>query len=233
MANPKTNAEDITMSYLGLRKSIGFIGLLVPIVLLIAGVFFLEGRIQPSISHFYYTPMGNYFVGSMCAIGVFLGSYRGYKPQQDEILTDRYLGLIAGSAAVIVALFPADPVSTIPVCADNETSIVGTIHFSAAALFLACLGVFSFFKFPRYDSDKPRNPVKQGRVKYYKLYGAFIFASLIGIAAITVYEKASCREFFIETWLFWLESIAVVSFGLSWLMKGEAMEHIQSLLPRR
>ena len=74
MANPKTNAEDITMSYLGLRKSIGFIGLLVPIVLLIAGVFFLEGRIQPSISHFYYTPMGNYFVGLMCAIGVFLGS---------------------------------------------------------------------------------------------------------------------------------------------------------------
>jgi len=41
-------------------------------------LYFRDPGIQDSISSYYYTDMRDVLVGSLCAIGVFLWSYRGY-----------------------------------------------------------------------------------------------------------------------------------------------------------
>src|SRR5207245_4583836 len=77
--NQQRGTEDtLVLSYLELRKAVGIIGFALPFALAF-GKILLQGRgIQSSISGYYYTDMRNVFVGSLCAIGVFLMSCRGY-----------------------------------------------------------------------------------------------------------------------------------------------------------
>jgi len=235
MPNPETRENDIVISYLGLRKAIGLIGLSIPVLLALSGIFFLKDGIAPSISQFYYTPMRDFLVGALTAIGVFLAAYRGYAPQRDEKISDRALGLITGLSAIGVALFPTAGYCTsfIPGIADScpETQIT-TLHFALAVIFLLGLGIFSYFKFPRYDPDRPRNMIKAKRVKYYRFCGGVIFATLGAITLILLYQKVTGNSFPVPDWLFWLESLAVIAFGISWLIKGEALRTMQNLLGR-
>ena len=74
----KTPDSEIVISYMNLRRAIGFIGVGLPFALLL-GEFIIRSFYanaagpQPSISEYYYTAMRGVFVGSMCAIGTFLG----------------------------------------------------------------------------------------------------------------------------------------------------------------
>ena len=61
----------LVISYLSLRKAIGFIGLLLPVVLALGNLLLGSAGLETSISRYYYTNMGNVFVGSLCAIGTF------------------------------------------------------------------------------------------------------------------------------------------------------------------
>ena len=88
------------ISYYQLRRAIGFIGLGLPFALMIGEMIvkwlFPEARgTRHSMSEYYYTAMRGVFVGSLCAIGVFLGAYRGY-----EELRDRVAGWIACIGAI-------------------------------------------------------------------------------------------------------------------------------------
>jgi hypothetical protein len=58
-------SEDIAASYKGLRKSVGAIGLLLPIALIIAGLTFLSG-IKTSISHFFTHHFLAQFLSERC-----------------------------------------------------------------------------------------------------------------------------------------------------------------------
>jgi len=58
-----------------------------------------------SMSGSYYTHMRNVFVGSMCAIGVFLIGYRRSR-------VDNWLSTFAGILALLVALFPTSRAGT-------------------------------------------------------------------------------------------------------------------------
>jgi len=72
------------ISYLALRKAVGIIGFSLPFVLAIGRMLQQGFGIEGSISCYYYTGRRNVFVGSLCAIGVFLLSTRGYD-WRDEI----------------------------------------------------------------------------------------------------------------------------------------------------
>src|SRR5664279_4207021 len=92
----------LVRSYLTLRKAVGIIGMSLPFVLVFGKWLFESPGIQNSISAYYYTGMRNVLVGSLCAIGVFLFSYRGYK-------TDGPAGILASVFSIGVALFPTAP----------------------------------------------------------------------------------------------------------------------------
>ena len=75
--NQPPDKSDLVLSYLAVRQCLGLLGLSLPVSLyLYARVF--GGAMQPSISEFYYTSMGDWLVGTLCAIGVFLFAYKGY-----------------------------------------------------------------------------------------------------------------------------------------------------------
>lgn len=73
---PKTK---LVISYLVLRKAIGYLGIALPFILVFGNMLLNKPGIQSSISSYYYTPMRDVFVGTMCAIAVFMMSYKGYE----------------------------------------------------------------------------------------------------------------------------------------------------------
>ena len=84
----------LIMSYLLMRVLIGVSAVLLPFALILVNRALGHG-LSSSMSGYYYTPMRNIFVGSLCAIGVFLISYDGYD-LADRAITD-VAGLCAGS----------------------------------------------------------------------------------------------------------------------------------------
>lgn len=152
-------SENLLISHLTLRKNLGILGILLPIlVLVLAG----ENRWQSSISDYYYTNSRNAFVGILVAMGVFLYAYKGRvdQPMKDSddtfrenlggmkqlltylkrvILKDNVLTSLAGLSAVGIALFPTT----------EEYTIIGTIHFVSAFLFFLLMGIISFYSFTK------------------------------------------------------------------------------------
>ncbi|MGQ0814088.1 MAG: DUF998 domain-containing protein [Gemmatimonadota bacterium] len=201
----------LVRSYLSLRKAIGIIGTALPFVLAFGGMLLLQrADLEPSISAYYHTKvMGDVFVGALCAIGVFLWSYRGY----DE--RDNFAGNVASIFAIGVALFP-----TTPALATASDVVIGRFHYvSAAGLFLT-LAYFCLVLFGKTNTPNP-TPKKLQRNRVYLLCGSTILTciALIGILALMP-DSAPIKRY---SPVFWLEAAAIVAFGVSWLTKGEAI----------
>jgi len=173
---------------------------------------FLEGQgIQDSISSYYHTGMRDVFVGSLCAIAVFLMSYRGYE-RKDDIAGD--LGCVF---ALGVALFPTTP----EVSATSREEIIGSLHLVSAACFLLTLAYFSLVLFRKTDPSKTPTRRKLQRNLVYTFCGYTIVAC-IALIAVVAFMSSDSPLTRLDP-VFWLESAAVVAFGVSWLTKGEAI----------
>ena len=108
MPKKSPKKKDYKDSYLELRKTIGFLALSLPVVVVL-GVWILTSslRFQSSVSAYYHTDMRNVFVGILFAIGIFLLSYNPSSYDQSyEGYPDRQYGIYAGVFAIVVALFP-------------------------------------------------------------------------------------------------------------------------------
>jgi len=160
MSPVTASAQDtLVHSYLFLRRAIGLIGIALPVVLIV-GKLLVDGDLLDSISGYYYSDLRDVYVGSMCAIGVFLLSYRGYGP------TDDIIGNIAAFAAIGVALFPTTP-DDHPTRTDQ---IIGGLHITFAAVFFLMLAFFCLVLFPKTDKAHPTQRKIQ-RNRAYLAYG--------------------------------------------------------------
>ena len=75
-------------------------------------------------------------------------------------------------------------------------------------------------------------PEKTKRNRLYRVCGVVI-AICIGIIAILgISAKVDTPGTGGSPWVFWLESIALCAFGLSWLVKGETLWRDAGLPPR-
>lgn len=210
--NPQAGTNDsLVISYLGLRKAIGIIGTALPFVLAFGKVLLDSPGIQSSISAYYYTVMRDVFVGSLCAIAVFLMSYRGYE-RKDDIAGD-----LACAFALGVALFPTTPEAG----ATSHERIIGALHLFFAACFLLTLAFFSLVLFRKTHADKPPTPRKVQRNRIYTVCGYAILVCVALIALVMlVFNDSPIKR--VDP-VFWLEAAAIVAFGVSWLTKGEAI----------
>ena len=143
-----------------LRQFVGWIGTLLPIVLLV-GVAISSTQARPdSMSGYYYTDMRNVFVGGLCALGAFLGAYDGY----DQV--DRWITNIAGFGAIGVAFCPTKPTvcaAGAPACPPFSVTqlstgqqVVGDVHVFFAVTTFIMLGLMAlrFAKGGKTPSDK-------------------------------------------------------------------------------
>ncbi len=201
--------EAFNEAYAFLRKAIGVIALLLPVGVVIGnGWLGHSWELKGSISAYYYTPSRNYFVGSLCALAVFFLSYE-YR-DFGKYRADNYLSDFACVTALGVAFLPTTRGG---VQSTRAEEVVGIFHYiSAGALFLT-LAVFCLFFFTR--SQGVKTPQKIVRNRVYRSCGVIIL-SCLGLCLIAMWKAP-------ESWraLFWLESVMVWAFAISWLVKGE------------
>ena len=190
-------------SFRTLRRIVGFLGIALPVVLALWGFAVCgDHRIQPSISDYYYCRTRDALVGILFTIGWFLYAYPGYERK------DNVAGNIAGLCALGVALFP-----------DQGPGIEPTIHFSSAGLLFLTLSYFSLFLFTKHGGMPTLEKRKRNRV--YRTCGVIM---LLCIVTLTAYHLAP-RSPAIDALrpVFWLESLALWAFGVSWGVKGETV----------
>ncbi len=192
------------ISYLTLRKVIGLLGLLFPILLSL-GCFALGDckEIPASISHYYHTNMGDVFVGILFAIGLFLFSYKGY----DAI--DSIMGTLGCVFALGVALFPTE----------SSIEAIRSMHFVSAALLFGVLSYFSLVLFTKTGGDP--SPQKKKRNDVYKACGIIMLLCIVLIGIYFMFLKGSSIDNYKP--VFVLESLSLFAFGFSWLIKGETL----------
>lgn len=217
-----TTRNPAVLSYYTMRKAVGLIALMLPFAL--AGGYILYTLIGPdhalphpilqrSISDYYYTPMRNYFVGSLCAIAAFLVCSRGYD------LTDEITGYLAGFFTLCVALIP--PVNPRSSSYTVRQVDIGFVHSGFAALMFLSLAYFCIFLFRKSAPGKTLTRRKQHRNKIYGTCGLVIVFCIVVMVSLTIKAIAeSQRPSFL---LFWCESLALSAFGVAWLTKGEGI----------
>jgi hypothetical protein len=203
--------SSLVIGYLTLRRAVGLLGTALPFVLSLGAFLLFHTGIQASMSSYYHTGMRDVFVGTLCAIGVFMISYRGYE-RQDDVAGD-----LACVFAVGVALFPTALREDLPL----ET--IGALHLLFAALFFLTLAYFSLCLFTKTDLTKTPTPRKLQRNKVYRVCGYMLLASIVLIGLLTFLPSEIKQTLSPYHPVHWLESLGVVAFGISWLTKGEAM----------
>lgn len=213
MQHSADDSRSLVLSYLTLRKAIGVLGISLPFVLSFGALLIFKIRIPESISDFYYTGMGDVFVGTLCAIGVFLLSYKGYEKEDD------FAGDLACVFAIGVALFPTTPAGDPATLAKT----IGAAHLVFAALFFLTLAYFSLCLFTKTDLTKTPTPRKIRRNQVYRVCGYAIIASIVLILLYSLLPEDIKKVLSPYNPIFWLESVAVLAFGMSWLTKGEAI----------
>jgi magnesium-transporting ATPase (P-type) len=204
------------ISFNTLRKTIGWLGILLPLSLLLACLIFSDCHyMQDSISHYYYTVGGGLFVGTLCAVAMFLIAYRGYPGDKDRILTT-----LAGIFALGIAFFPTNDNSSHS-CAvlhlpDSDTRRI--IHYTCATIFFILLALISYFFFTRSKGTKSKQKAMRNTI--YRTCAIIIFIAIALIAAYGIFGK---HLHSIDQYhpIFWLEWCALLAFGASWLVKGE------------
>lgn len=246
-----TNNENRLISYHKIRRSVGIIGMLLPFALWITNTIINESNIlnnsfwihfdepyQPeanlkdSISHFYYSTVGELFTGSLCAVSLFLFCYRGYgKPTSGKyrfIPSDNFMCNFAAIMALLVVIFPTS--STVEIN-DNFRAFVssknaGYIHYGAAALFFITLSIISFVNFRR--TEIPEEFGKNESHPIFKYCGIIMMLCLLILVIIFIFESMQINTSWVETYniTFWLETIMLLAFGTSWVIKGKIDEVI-------
>ena len=211
--------DTLVISYLTLRKAVGILGMILPFLLIFGYLFFEKDcTFPPSISQFYYTDMGNWFVGTLCAVSLFMFCYNGHDKG------DKIAAKLAGFFALLVAMFPTNFGSYADMhCSritDGESAVANTLHYVSASIFFLTLAFFCLFQFVKTKQQGPVEGAKKTRNGIYKVCGWVILISLGGISVVSfvpgLYEKLkSFKPTFV------LETIALLAFGFSWLIKGE------------
>jgi len=212
IANQPPSTKDLsTHSH---RQLIGYAGLTLPLALPCLAALRATGlgvAELDSLSAYYYTGAVAFFTGTLVAVAAFLFTYRGYDNRYN--VYDRIAGLVAGAAAIGVAVFPtAAPKESLK--PSWWIDLTGYIHFGSALVLFLTLACFALFLFTRTDPEGPKPDKlpwdKKLRNVFYILCGVVMLACLIWAGIALKNDKP----------IYWPETFALGAFALSWLVKG-------------
>jgi hypothetical protein len=213
---PPSGENDI-LTYRRIRKAIGWLGIALPVTLVVLSLIpVFKTGIQESISDYYYTNLRELLTGILCAVALFLIRYRGFRNKQfwknDSLMTN-----IAGLMALGVALVPTNPsdcslkiYTLIPVCA----SWIGWIHYFFAGSFFLILANVSINVFTIGQSDNREIPLSfLNENNIYRFCG---YAMILFLILVPVFDAMNL----FRTSTLLLEALMLFAFGISWLVKG-------------
>jgi hypothetical protein len=203
----QTDTGSLFISFMTLRRSIGYLAFFLAPVLIVGSLLLDDTKsIYVSMSAYYYSHMRNVLVGVICGISLFLFCYHGYK---------WYDSLASKSAALFalgIAFFPTSETN-------DKTDIISILHYVTSGIFFVILSIMSIFLFTKTSGDMTPEKIKRNRV--YRICGIVMLISVAGIPIAGldfIWDKIKHLK---PT--FFLETIALVAFGISWMTKGEAI----------
>jgi hypothetical protein len=224
-----------------LQRTIGCAGIALPFVCFAVG-FFSIGQLLPSISAFYYTGAHGFFVATLCILGASLFAYQGF----DDM--DNRLGNIGAVCALGVGLFPTraeavgkmtgeDLEKNIGPIVPLSSEVCGIIHnVSAIGLFIMFV-VFSGYLFLRkgptehslktmldaipgylqvFRKDDGLSSEEDREDRIHRICALIMAGILIVFATFKVFKIGMSQQA-----VFWVETLAINAFGISWLTKSE------------
>ena len=204
------------------RQLIGYVGLLLPFLLIVIarsrdGV--EQWRNLTSISAYYYTGAAAAFVGMLISLSLFLFTYRGYRNEHNW--ADRAAAVTAAFAALGVAFFPTvAPRGAAPLTWWGRHD--GILHHISAIVLFSMFAVFALFLFRITPKGEQASKTKTWRNHAYLVCGLLIVASMIWALVNGLQGKP----------IFFPESVALVAFAMSWLIKGYAFRTIAAVVGR-
>ncbi len=208
--------QSLIVSYLTLRKLIGILGILLPFACLLGGSVFPHLPVMDSISAYYHSNMQDVLVGLLVGVSLFLMTYKGYEKR------DMFMAIASGIAGLGIAIFPCasrvDPTIAVGVF-EFRPPIAGWLHYGSSVLFFVLLGINSFFLFTLGDKANWTKR-KSMRNWIYRACGLVIFASLVTLGILTIILG---EELITMVWTFIFETVMLLAFGISWLVKGDTL----------
>lgn len=195
--------NDQIVSYYALRILIGATGMLLPLLLIIGNLIANSTlQIEFSVSDYYdNSTAGDILVGVLFVLGFFLMTYKGYDKVDSRAAN---LGCVF---ALGVALFPTTSIN----------QVVHIMHFVFAVLLFS---VFIFFSIHLFRKTGPGRCTKQKdkRNKVYLTCGIVMILCIAAIALSMIFFIPASRTYQL---VFWFESLALMAFGFSWIVKAE------------
>lgn len=235
----RENKEKLKATYLKLRAYVGALAISLPFIVWIFDLILRQSGIQPSISAYYHTEMRNWFVGSLFAIGFFLLAYNpGLVDDTYKNEPDQKYSVFAGILAIIVALTPTgrtgwnatpplDP--PLPTVVYNE-ELLNNLHVISAGLFFGLLAYFSLVLFRK--SVKDRDPKTEPSFEKMQRNKVYLWCGIIMSVCVFLMVLYSALPYLLPktadalegyNLIFYLEFAAILAFGISWFVKGEAL----------
>ncbi len=211
--NQRNSAELISAK--ALMLCIGLLAFALPILLILTAVV-LDGceLVQNSISAYYHTVSRNLFVGSICSIAFCLFAYKGYSD------LDNLLANAASILALGVAFLPTSVSGPFTDCLQNaiDMKLIGKLHFISAGALFILLGIFSAFIFTKSGGNMTDS--KRRRNLIFRVCGYLIFACIVLLTAYFLFLKDRFLNLADMRPVFWIETICLWSFAVSWLTKS-------------
>lgn len=106
-------------------------------------------------------------------------------------------------------------VALCPTTSKNE--LVHNMHFIFALLLFSVFIFFSIYLFKKTGPGR-RTKQKDKRDKVYLTCGIVMICCILGIAACMFFLEELAETYHL---VFWFESLALISFGISWVVKAE------------
>lgn len=195
----------VNLSYRSLRRTIGILGIALPILLIIGNM----GHVEKSISYYYYTKMSTVFTGVLITFALVLYTYKG-SVLENEKVSENTLTHLGGFFALLVALVPTMfGENTSNLFYSHNDPVRGFIHNGSAVLFIFIMGLVVLLKFSK--AKFYRN--------FYKTTGWLVMLGLAFTIYAFVYTKLNGRQLFNGA-VFWGESFSLWAFGAAWLRRS-------------
>ena len=207
---PKEDDPDYRKPFLKTRLIVGIIGILLPPTVVFGYMIIVgEPRFKPSLSDYYYTPMRNWFVGSLWAIGAVCWSICGR-----SIGRIAWISFVAGLLAIAVALLPTSDIHT-------PTTATSTLHLVCAGILFALLGLMCFL-FGRRDRTREDRTVSVAARVWARCTDLrlIVWGAVLGSVLLVKFGPPHSQAVLIG------ETVAVIAFAVSWFLKGSEIINI-------
>lgn len=241
-------------SYHKIRAAVGFAGWSLPFILVVGGwIAERKWDTQTSLSAYYHTSMGDFFITVLVVVGVLLMAYK-----LSDNAPDNRIGTWAGVAAFGVAFFPTardlDKQPNADLSAIQSLfheSGAQAVHFVCAIALISLLARICIF-FSEEELAKKRKGHESAnqkvssakwshvhRLMAYLIAGALAFVAIFLIltwahneTSFDIGKGNSVVEFLKKYCILFGEAVAIIAFGASWFIKGLDREILRVSIPK-